>query len=164
MFISSLVSAVRRQRWLLGLGLLALNLPVLAEPTYYAWQMKDFAIDKPLGGLRGDAERGRKLVAQRDKGNCLACHAMPIREEAFHGTLGPSLLGIGSRLSSAQIRLRIVNQQSINPMTVMPSFYKDPKSANRVAGDYFGTTMLTAQEVEDVVAYLVTLKQQVASP
>jgi sulfur-oxidizing protein SoxX len=144
--------------------MLAVSLPVFADQTYYAWQMKDFAIDTPLGGLRGDADRGRKIVVQRDKGNCLACHAMPIKEEAFHGTVGPSLMGVGSRLSAAQLRLRIVNQQSINPMTVMPSFYKDPQSANRIAGDYIGTTMLTAQEVEDVVAYLITLKQQVASP
>ena len=145
---------------LLILGLWGVCLFVSADETYYKWEAKDFAIEKPLGGLKGDANRGRKLVADRDKGNCLACHAMPIPEEAFHGTFGPPLNGIANRLTAAQLRLRIVDQQAINPLTVMPSFYKDPLEVNRIADAYVGKTMLTAQEVEDVIAYLVTLKQE----
>ena len=145
---------------LLVLGILMLNPIASAGESYYRWQVKDFAIEKPLGGLRGDANRGRKLVKNRDKGNCLACHAMPIKEEAFHGTFGPPLYDIGKRLTPAQIRLRIVSQETINPMTVMPSFYKDPLKVNRIADNYIGTTILSAQEVEDVVAYLATLKQE----
>ncbi len=83
---------------------------------------------------------------------------MPIDEEPFHGTVGPPLLGVGARYTAAQIRLRIVDEQQINPMTIMPGFYRDPKLANRVAEEFWGKTFLTAQQVEDVVAYLVTLK------
>lgn len=142
------------------LGLLTLSPFSLADEPYYKWEVKDFAIEKPIGGLKGNAKRGRKLVANRDKGNCLACHSLPIAEEGFHGTFGPPLYGIGKRLTPGQIRLRVVNQQTVNPMTVMPSFYKDPLEVNRIAQDYIGKTILTAQEVEDVVAYLATLKQE----
>lgn len=146
--------------WLFVLAIWAVSPFVSAGEIYFKWEAKDFAIEKPLGGLKGDATRGRKLVANRDKGNCLACHAMPIKEEPFHGTFGPPLYGLANRLTPAQIRLRVVDQQAINPMTVMPSFYKDPLEVNRIAQDYIGKTMLTAQEVEDVVAYLATLKQE----
>ena len=128
-----------------------------AEP-YYDWEMKDFAIRHPIGGYQGVPARGREVVKDRSKGNCLACHAMPIQEESFHGTFGPDLHQIGSRLSVEQIRLRVVNQASINPATVMPAFYKNPLDVNRIAENYIGKTILTAQEVEDVIAYLATLK------
>jgi sulfur-oxidizing protein SoxX len=68
------------------------------------------------------------------------------------------LQAIGARYTAAQIRLRIVDEQQVNPMTIMPGFYRDPKLGNRVANDYWGKTFLTAQQVEDLVAYLVTLK------
>jgi len=123
-----------------------------------AWQAREYAIESPLCGLVGDPGRGRALAADRHAGNCLACHQMPIPEEAFHGTLGPPLDGVGARYSAAQIRLRIVDEQQINPMTVMPGFYRDPKLANRVADPYWGKTFLTAQQVEDLVAYLMSLK------
>ncbi|MCB1725266.1 MAG: sulfur oxidation c-type cytochrome SoxX [Gammaproteobacteria bacterium] len=125
---------------------------------YCAWEVQDFAIDQPLCGLRGDPARGRALAADSHGGNCLACHQMPIDEEAFHGTVGPPLHGIGARYSEGQIRLRIVDEQQINPMTIMPGFYSDPAKANRMAGEYWGKTFLTAQQVEDLVTYLVSLK------
>lgn len=125
---------------------------------YCQWQVENFAIEQPLCGLEGDPDRGRAIARDTHAGNCLACHQMPIDEEPFHGTVGPSLLGIGARYSAAQIRLRIVDEQQINPMTIMPGFYRDPMLANRVAEEYWGKTFLTAQQVEDVVAYLVTLK------
>jgi sulfur-oxidizing protein SoxX len=128
------------------------------EPPYCDWQMKDYAIDAPLCGLAGDPGRGRTLAAGSHAGNCLACHRMPIPEEPFHGTVGPSLIGVGARYSSAQIRLRIVDERHLNPMTIMPGFYRDPSLANRVADAYWGKTFLSAQQVEDLVAYLATLK------
>jgi sulfur-oxidizing protein SoxX len=149
-------------RWLLSGALIFTGLSANAADTYILWQASEFAIAQPLGGLRGNPVRGRELVRQRDKGNCLACHRMPIEEESFHGTIGPSLEGIASRLSVAQLRLRVVNQQTLNPYTVMPSFYKDPQEVNRIGEDYIGMTVLSAQEVEDVVAYLATLKQRVS--
>lgn len=133
---------------------------VLASEMYQQWQAKDFAIEKPLV-RNGDVQRGRALVIRRDKGNCLACHAMPIEEEGFHGTLGPPLLTVADRLTAAQLRLRVVDQQSINPVTVMPSYYKNPLDINRVDQDYIRMTILTAQEVEDVIAYLLILRQEV---
>lgn len=125
---------------------------------YCFWQEKDYAIEKPLCNLVGDAQSGRDVVRDQHMGNCLACHQLPIEEEEFHGTLGPSLLDVGSRYTEGQLRLRIVDEQQINPLTVMPGFYRDPRHANRVADEYWGTTMLTAQQVEDVVAYLKTLQ------
>ena len=129
-----------------------------ADNKYYPSKIKNFAIEQPFGGYTGNAERGRKIVINRDKGNCLACHSFPIDEEAFHGTVGPSLHGIASRLNEAQIRLRVADQQKINPMTIMPGFYKNPKENNRVADSYWGQPVLSAQETEDVIAYLMTLK------
>lgn len=147
------------------LALLLLGgMPVLAEDgprlpsDYCRWKAEDFAIQKPLCGLQGDPVRGRALAADSHGGNCLACHRLPIPEETFHGTIGPPLDGVGARYTEAQLRMRVVDEQRINPFTIMPGFYRDPRRANRVAADYWGKTFLTAQQVEDVVAYLVTLK------
>ena len=146
---------------MIGLALFVVDMLAFAadgEAEYCAWEMHNFAIAEPLCGLVGDAGRGRALAADSHGGNCLACHQMPIPEEAFHGTVGPPLQGIGARYSAAQIRLRIVDEQQINPFTIMPGFYRDPAEANRVADAFWGRTFLSAQQVEDLVAYLVTLK------
>jgi len=152
----------RSVRLLPWLGLYAVCTVALADASaqqaYCEWQSSDFAIASPLCGLEGDPARGRALAADSHGGNCLACHQMPIDEEPFHGTIGPPLQGVGERYSAAQIRLRIVDEQQINPMTIMPGFYRDPAHANRIAGEFWGKTFLTAQQVEDLVAYLVTLK------
>ena len=142
---------------MLGIGA---AMPVLAgdETQYYSWKVEDLAINQPLGGLKGDAERGRKLVISRKKGNCLACHKMPIPEEDFHGNIAPPLGGVATRYSEGQLRLRVVDIKQINPMSLMPGFYKDPSKLHRVKKEFQGKTPLTAQEVEDVVAYLETLE------
>lgn len=132
--------------------------PCPADDAFVPWTATGDAIAAPLGGLRGDAARGRGLVIRADKGTCLTCHALPIPEEAFHGTIGPPLHGIGTRLSEGQLRLRVVDEQRVNPASIMPAFHRDPATLNQVAWEYAGKTMLTAQELEDVVAYLVTLK------
>lgn len=142
----------------LGLVTALAVLPVqAAEPEFIAWSAQGDGIAAPLGGLRGDAQRGRALVIRQDKGNCLTCHDLPIPEEGFHGTLGPSLVGVGERLSEAQLRLRVADEQRLNPRSIMPGFHRDPAGLNQVAWEYAGQTLLTAQEVEDVVAYLRTL-------
>jgi sulfur-oxidizing protein SoxX len=132
----------------------------LSQPpaTYYEWQVKDYAINEPLGGLTGDAKRGRAIAGDQSRGNCLACHVLPIPEEQFFGNLGPPLTGIGSRQSVGMIRLHVVDQSRFNPETVMPGYYRPPQQLNRVAKELRGRTWLTAQEVEDVVAYLASLK------
>ena len=131
------------------------------EPTphYAQWTMENLAISTPLDGLTGDPKAGERWARDTHKGNCLACHALPIEGEAFPGDLGPPLTGIAARMTPGQIRLRVVDERKINPLTVMPGYYRHPGEMNRVADDYYGKTMLTAQEVEDIVAYLATLKQ-----
>jgi sulfur-oxidizing protein SoxX len=122
-----------------------------------AYVVSGNAITNPLTGQPGDSERGRQLVVGRTKGNCLACHMLPIPEEDDHGRIGPPLLGVANRMSEAELRLRVINPKLINPATVMPAFYR-VEGLHRVAKQFAGTPILTAQEVEDVVAYLTTLK------
>jgi sulfur-oxidizing protein SoxX len=114
-------------------------------------------IPKALTSEPGDAKRGREIVANRQVGMCLLCHRGPIPEERFQGSVGPDLAGAGSRWSPAQLRLRIVDGRRLNPATIMPSYYRD-EGLKHVAGAWQGKTILTAQQVEDVVAYLVTLR------
>ena len=132
--------------------------PSYSEQNFYPWTIENYAIKKPLGGFNGNAQRGRKIVINQDKGNCLACHKLPIPEESFHGTVGPPLQGIASRYTKEQIRLRVADEQKVIPTTIMPGFYKNPKENNRVDDSFWGKPVLTAQETEDVIAYLMTLK------
>lgn len=125
---------------------------------YLSWKIDSLAIKNSLGGLKGNPQRGREIVIASDKGSCLTCHHLPIDEEPFHGTVGPDLTTIASRLTEGEIRLRIVDEKVINPITIMPGYYRDPNKFNQVADAYLGKTFLTAQEVEDVIAYLMTLK------
>lgn len=110
-----------------------------------------------LAGKPGDPARGRAIVADRQIGMCLLCHSGPIPEERFQGDLAPSLAGAGSRWSEAQLRLRLVDPGRFNPATIMPS-YRRTEGLNRVAPARHGRPLLSAEQVEDVVAYLATLK------
>lgn len=117
------------------------------------------AVTAALDGKTGDAARGRSIVLDRQVGNCLICHAVPNEpKELFQGDIGPSLAGIGSRLSAGQIRLRVIDQRRLNPRSVMPSFYR-VDGLNRVAARYAGKPVLEAQQIEDIVAYLAGLKE-----
>jgi L-cysteine S-thiosulfotransferase len=116
------------------------------------------AITAPLAGAVGDAARGRAVVKDRAVGNCLICHAAPEPDERFMGNLSPDLKGVGSRLTSGQTRLRLVDQSLINPQTIMPPYYRID-GLTRVAPRYKGQPALTAQQIEDIVAYLTTLKE-----
>jgi len=129
-----------------------------AEENYCQWQVKDYAIEESLCGYKGNAERGKAIASDGSKGNCLACHQLPIDGIEAYGTIGPPLAGIGSRQTEAFIRLRVVDTRDINPGSIMPGFYRDPGLINRPGKPYIGRTFLTAQQVEDVIAYLVTLK------
>ena len=110
-----------------------------------------------LTGKSGDPKAGRAAAINRKKGNCLACHALPIPEQPFHGQIGPDLEGIGSELSEAELRLRVVNSKMINEYTIMPAFYWST-GYERILKKFKGKTILSAQQVEDIVAYLKTLK------
>ena len=125
---------------------------------YCRWEMVDYAIVKPLCGLVGESQRGREIASDSHRGNCLACHQLPIPGIEAYGTIGPPLVGIASRLSTPMIRLRVVDTRNINPMSIMPGFYRNPQLINRPGKQYRGKTFLTAQQVEDVIAYLSTLK------
>ncbi len=117
----------------------------------------DARIDQSLTGAPGDAARGRAVAFNTKQGNCLACHKMPIPEQQFHGDLGPVISEVGGALSEGELRLRIVNAKVLNPDTIMPAFYRND-GFQRVMKKFQGKTILSAQQVEDVVAYLLTLK------
>jgi L-cysteine S-thiosulfotransferase len=128
-----------------------------ASGHYCGWTQSDYEIASPLCGLSGDSQRGRKLATDSLGGNCIACHELPLQAEA-HGDIGPPLRGVASRLSEGHIRLRMVNSHLFSPMTIMPAYYKDPRQINRPGKEYLGKTFLTAQQIEDVIAWLMTLK------
>jgi sulfur-oxidizing protein SoxX len=115
------------------------------------------AIDAPLADQPGDPVRGRQIVENRQLGACLLCHSGPFPAPHLQGTIGPSLDGVGSRLSAGQIRLRLVDARTLNPETVMPPYYV-VDGLNRTAHEWQGRPVLSAQQIEDVVAFLVTLR------
>lgn len=111
-----------------------------------------------LTGKPGDPVRGRALVANRTVGLCLLCHSAPIPEERFQGTLAPSLAGAGARATPAQLRLRVADAARLNPDTIMPPYYR-VDGLTRVAKNFQGKTILTAEQIEDVVAFLASLRE-----
>jgi len=115
------------------------------------------AILEPLTGVRGDVARGRAIVGNRQVGLCLLCHSGPFPEEKFQGTLAPNLSGAGNRWSEGQLRLRIVDSRRLYQDTMMPSYYL-VDGLSRVAPAFVGKPVLSAEQIEDVVAYLVTLR------
>jgi sulfur-oxidizing protein SoxX len=114
------------------------------------------AIVEPLAP-RGDAARGRAIVVDRQKGLCLLCHTGPFPDQRFQGTLAPSLAGTGARWSESQLRLRLVDSGKLNPATIMPAYYR-VDGFTRVGSAWQNKPVLTAAQIEDVVAFLVTLK------
>ena len=117
----------------------------------------DDAIPKSLTGARGDPARGRAIVVSRQVGLCLLCHRGPFPEERFQGDLAPDLRGAGARWSEGQLRLRIVDPGRVNPATIMPAYHRT-EGLVRVAPAWRGKPVLTAEQIEDVVAYLTTLR------
>jgi len=115
------------------------------------------AIPASLTGAAGDPVHGRTIVANRQLGLCLLCHSGPFPEDKFQGNIAPDLSGAGSRWNEGQLRLRIVDASKLNPDTIMPPFYRIDH-LTRVAPSYRDKPVLAAVEIEDVVAYLMTLK------
>lgn len=124
-------------------------------------KVEDFAIAESLTGQPGDPVKGREWAMGRKLGNCLACHEnSDMSEQQFHGEVGPPLDGAGSRWSAEQLRAIVVNSKAIfGDQTIMPAFYR-VSGLNRPLDTFEGKTILTAQQVEDVVAYLMTLKDE----
>jgi sulfur-oxidizing protein SoxX len=115
------------------------------------------AIPQPLTGARGDATRGRALVLNRTS-TCILCHNGPFPVARFQGDLAPDLAGSGSRWSEGQLRLRLVDARSLNAATIMPSYYR-VDGLHRVGTAWRGKPILSAEQIEDMVAYLVTLRE-----
>jgi sulfur-oxidizing protein SoxX len=128
-----------------------------ASAELVAYKIVGDAIPASLTGAQGDAARGRAIVANHNLGLCLLCHSGPFPDDKFQGTMAPDLAGAGARWSEGQLRLRIVDAGKLNAATIMPPFYR-VDHLSRVAAAYRGKPVLTAVEVEDVVAYLMTLK------
>lgn len=128
-----------------------------AGEGFVGWVAVNDTIPEALTGQPGDAARGRALVADHRAGLCLLCHAAPLPGPQMQGTLAPPLHGVGARLSAAQLRLRVADQRLLNPETIMPAFHRPPR-AERVGSAWQGRPVLTAQQVEDVVAWLQTLQ------
>ena len=139
---------------------LAATLAILASNAHaelVPYKIVGDAIPASLTGSQGDAARGRAIVANHNTGLCLLCHSGPFPEDKFQGTMAPDLAGAGARWSEGQLRLRIVDASKFNPQTIMPPFYR-VDHLTRVAPAFRDKPVLTAVEVEDVVAYLMTLK------
>ena len=105
----------------------------------------------------GDPARGRSIVINRQVGLCLLCHSGPFPEERFQGDLAPDLAGAGSRYTAAELRERLTHPEKMNRRTIMPS-YSRTHGLDRVAPNYRDKPLLTDQQIEDVVAFLATLK------
>jgi sulfur-oxidizing protein SoxX len=147
-------------------GAMALAVLLSACPTGGAWTQAPLVsfsvsgdrVERSLTGAPGDSGRGRAIVTNRQVGLCLLCHSGPFPEERLQGTLAPDLKGAGSRWSEAELRLRIVDAAVINPNTIMPPYYR-LQGLERVAPAFRGKPILTAEQIEDVVAFLATLKE-----
>jgi len=127
------------------------------EEAFKTFTVVGDAIPASLTGTKGDPARGRAIVTNRQVGLCLLCHSGPFSEEKFQGNLAPDLSGAGARWSEGQLRLRIVDASRVNPDTIMPPYYRIDR-LQRVAPSYRGKPVLTAEQIEDVVAFLETLR------
>jgi sulfur-oxidizing protein SoxX len=116
------------------------------------------AIPVSLTGAIGDPVRGRAIVIDRRLGACLLCHTGPFPEEKFQGTLAPDVSGAGSRWSEGQLRLRLVDPTRLNPDTIMPAYYR-VEGLTRVGLAWRGKPILTAEQIEDVIAFVSTLRE-----
>jgi sulfur-oxidizing protein SoxX len=124
------------------------------------YRVESGAVAQPLAGP-GDAARGERVVLDRLLSSCVLCHVVPDPEKRPMGNIGPPLAGVGARLSAGQMRLRLIDSTLINPQSVMPAYYR-VEGLHQVGQNYRGKPILDAQQIEDVIAYLQTLKE--ASP
>ncbi len=144
-----------RMRYVLAASLLV----VLNLSSANAQSIVGDSIFESLSSAPGDVSRGRAIVASRQTGLCLLCHSGPFPEERFQGNLAPELGASVARLNAPQLRARIVDASHFNPNTIMPAYYKTGH-LNRVAPKFAGQPILNGQEIEDVVAFLVSLNKQ----
>ncbi len=146
-------------RWALALSAaLGCGAALAQAPAVAPFEVVGDAIPAPLAALSGDAARGRAIVGNRQVGLCLLCHTGPFPEERAQGNLAPDLAGAGTRWSEGQLRLRVVDARRFNAATIMPSYHRTD-GLSRVGPAWRGAPVLSAQQVEDVVAYLRSLRE-----
>lgn len=144
-----------RARYALAFGLLVfLNLGVTGAQT-----LNGVVAAESLSGVPGDPVRGRAIIVSRQTGLCLLCHNGPFPEERFQGNLAPDLSISSANLSVPELRARIMDASRFNANTIMPSYYREDH-LYRVASKFKGQTILNAQEIEDVVAFLASMNNQ----
>ncbi len=129
----------------------------IAAAPLVDYQVKDGQIAASLTGQQGDPARGRTIVGDRAVSACLLCHSGPFPEPHLQGTIAPALDGVGARLSAGEIRLRLVDPRRVNPDTIMPAYYA-LDGLHRVGAPWQGRPVLSAEQIEDVVAFLTTLR------
>ncbi|MCA3625112.1 MAG: sulfur oxidation c-type cytochrome SoxX [Methylobacterium sp.] len=150
---------MRRGAGAFGLAAM-LVLPAAAQGPVAGKAMEHGAVPEaaPLPTSRpADAANGRKIVVERRRGFCLLCHSGPFPEARFHGDLAPSLAGTGSRWTEGQLRARLIDSTAINAETIMPPYFRTG-GGNRIGPAFVGKPILTAEEIEDVTAFLTTLR------
>jgi sulfur-oxidizing protein SoxX len=139
--------------------LLAMAVPTMASAQ--AAMVTGDAVVQSLTGSAGDPARGRAIIADRQKGFCLLCHGGPFPEEPLQGNLAPSLAGAGSRWNEGQLRLRLMDNKRVNPESIMPAYHRI-EGLNRVGATWRDRPILSAVEIEDVLAFLMGLKAETA--
>jgi sulfur-oxidizing protein SoxX len=139
--------------------LLAMAVPTMASAQ--AAMVTGDAVVQSLTGSAGDPARGRAIIADRQKGFCLLCHGGPFPEEPLQGNLAPSLEGAGSRWNEGQLRLRLMDNKRVNPESIMPAYHRI-EGLNRVGATWRDRPILSAAEIEDVLAFLMGLKAETA--
>jgi len=151
--------SARTDRIAAGIGITcaAVFSPAVAAQALVPFQVEGDEIRASLTGVPGDVARGLEVVRGRAEVNCLLCHSVPGTSDRFMGNLGPPLAGAGARFSAGQLRLWLVDAKRAVPETIMPSYYRID-GLNRVATRYRGKPILDAQQIEDAVSYLATLK------
>ena len=146
----------RRRLFLLLLALAAAITPAANADTLRPYTIAGDGIPDSLTGTSGDAAQGRALVLDRTS-TCILCHSGPFPEVRFQGDLAPKLAGAGSRWTASQLRLRLVDASRLNPATIMPSYYRIDGLV-RVGQSWRDKPILSAEQTEDIVAYLTTLR------
>ena len=146
--------------WLMVSGLVSVAVADPQTSALRSYTVEGDAIPASLTGQAGDAARGALLMQQRQKSLCVLCHSGPFPEPHLQGDLAPDLKGVGGRLSTGQLRLRIVEMKRLNPESIMPTYYAAASGSDlRVAADWRDKPILNAGEIEDLVAYLQTLQR-----
>jgi sulfur-oxidizing protein SoxX len=145
--------------WRAAIGLaLCVAWQTAAQETSAIFTVVGDAIPTSLTGRKGDAARGRAIVTDRQLGLCLLCHSGPFPKVRLQGTLAPDLTGAATRSTEGQLRLRIVDPGRLNPNTIMPAYYRI-EGLYRVDPAFRGKAILTAEQIEDVVAFIATLRE-----